>query len=69
MFQGLLGSDLSTELLERGSAIWDELSAQCANEPLPFVKFDPNNPEAIVSFWEVTESGDRWPVSRRPQGQ
>ena len=52
-------TEVSAELLDRGGAIWGELSAQCANGPLPFVKFDPNNPEAIVSFWDVTGSGDR----------
>lgn len=45
--------------VERGRLIWDELLARCTNGPLPFVKFDPNNLEVIISAWDVTESGDQ----------
>ena len=50
---------MSVELLAHGRAIWDELLVQCADGPLPFVKFDPSSPGAVISFWDVAESGDQ----------
>jgi hypothetical protein len=44
--------------VERGRVIWDDLVAQCANGPLPFVKFDADDPGALVSAWSVEPSGD-----------
>ena len=43
-------SGAAGELLERGGLIWDELRTKCGNGPLPFVKFDPSNPGALISF-------------------
>ena len=43
-------SGAAGELLERGGLIWDELRTKCGNGPLPFVKFDPSNPGALISL-------------------
>jgi hypothetical protein len=43
---------------QRSRAIWDELVEQCRNGPLPFVRTDPNNPQAIISSWDVADSGN-----------
>jgi hypothetical protein len=51
---------ISPELVERGKRLWDELVPQHIRGPLPFVRVDADNPGVIVSFWEVTDSGDEW---------
>ena len=50
--------ELSPELTERSKRLWDQLVLRHIHGPLPFVRMDANNPEAITSFWEVADSGD-----------
>jgi hypothetical protein len=50
--------ETSPEQEQRGRAIWDRLVEQCRNGPLPFVKVDPKNPPAIISLWDVADSGN-----------
>jgi hypothetical protein len=49
-------TEIGADLMERGRALWDGLCAQTAKGPLPFVRFDPNDPEVVLSAWDVTES-------------
>jgi hypothetical protein len=52
--------ETSPEQEQRSRAIWDRLVEQCRNGPLPFVRTDPNNPQAIISFWDVADSGNEF---------
>lgn len=47
-------------LLGRGRVLWEGLLLRHLHGPLPFVRIDPDDPGLIVSFWEVTDSGDEW---------
>jgi hypothetical protein len=48
----------SADLLERGPAIWAEIITRCGNGPLPFIRFDPENPSVVTSFWEVADGSN-----------
>lgn len=51
-------TEIGSELIERGPTLWDELCAQTAKGPLPFVRFDPDDPGVVLCAWDVTESGN-----------
>jgi hypothetical protein len=42
-------TEIGTDLMERGRALWDELCAKTAKGPLPFVRFDPDDPHETDS--------------------
>lgn len=52
--------EISPAMLDRSRSLWDELVPQHVRGPLPFVRVDPDNPDEIASYWDVTDTGDEW---------
>jgi hypothetical protein len=50
-------SETSPEQEQRGRAIWDELVSR-TDQRLPFVRTSPDNPQAIISLWDVANGGN-----------